>query len=330
MHLIVVLDPAEMAAWARAMGPQVLRWNAALAPLQPAWHEQLEEDTLNDAAERALARLVLGRPLRPEEDGRLPLTAWRRAEPGAWGCLTPAHGLVASDQITLVPPSELALGTQESHALYEAVQPLFVSEGVELQWHSALQWHVRHDSLRGLPCAGIGRVSGGSVQRWQGRTPLAAARLMRRLQNEAQMVLHEHPVNRDRQGRGLLPVNTLWLSACGAAGDLEAEPPLSDLPFLLGQTTVGALGCAPLPPNGAPDLNEALDGWLRCLPGPAAQTAMGLPHLVLCSASRAQSFTPRPPASSAWERWRRQIFGSARPLTLRDGLLLLQDEKAAA
>ena len=334
MHLIVVLDPAEMAAWASGRNPQVDLWNAALSSLQPSWCEPIEEDALHDASEHALARLVLGRSLRADEDGQLPLTGWRRSQPEPWGCLTPAHGLVGSDRITLVPPSELALDAQESRSLFEAVLPLFLSEGVELQWHSALQWHARHDSLRRLPCASVGRVSGDSVQRWQGRTPLAAARLMRRLQNEAQMVLHGHPVNHDRHERGLLPVNTLWLSACGQPGDLTAEPPLTDVSERLGQTVVCSFGSMPLPPDGTRDLHAALETWLRSLPEAAAHSAAA-PHLVLCSASRAQAFVPAPPATSGWARWRRRLLGDGRlgggrPLTLQGCLQLLQNEETVA
>jgi hypothetical protein len=42
------------------------------------------------------------------------------------------------------------------------------------------------------------------------------ARAFRKLQNEVQMLWHEHPINEARQARGLQPVNSCWL--WGGAG----------------------------------------------------------------------------------------------------------------
>ena len=41
--------------------------------------------------------------------------------------------------------------------------------------------------------------------------------------NEIQMVLHEHPVNEAREGRGEPPVNSVWLWGAGPMpGDVDA------------------------------------------------------------------------------------------------------------
>jgi hypothetical protein len=42
-------------------------------------------------------------------------------------------------------------------------------------------------------------------------------RLLRRLQNEVQMLLHSHSINLERERRGLLAVNSFWLSGTGPA-----------------------------------------------------------------------------------------------------------------
>ena len=253
MHLIVLTEAAQaepLAAAAPGHDPTGLlqRWAPLWGRLAPSWQLVDEPDALNTMAERALAGLVLKQPWPPELDGRIPVAAWRARQralsngttdssktkttnhgtsastaPQAPSArLTPFHGLVGSDRITLVPPSELRLSNEESLALHASVKELFASEGVALEWHSALEWTVQHESLRGLACASLARAVGDSVQRWQGRTPLAAARLMRRLQNEAQMVLHEHPVNQARAGRGELTVNSLWLDHAGAADEAGA------------------------------------------------------------------------------------------------------------
>jgi hypothetical protein len=69
-------------------------------------------------------------------------------------------------------------------------------------------------------------VIGRNVDRWLGTDK--AVRRVRRLQGEAQMLLHTHPLNEDRAERGLLPVNSFWLSGCGLPQAGEAPEPTVD------------------------------------------------------------------------------------------------------
>ncbi len=52
----------------------------------------------------------------------------------------------------------------------------------------------------------------------------------RRLQSEIEMVLHEHPINLERQARGQQPVNALWIWG----GGLAAVSKFESLPILVG------------------------------------------------------------------------------------------------
>jgi hypothetical protein len=67
-------------------------------------------------------------------------------------------------------------------------------------------------------------VIGRNVDRWLG----SGARLIRRLQNEAQMLLHEHPLNAERERRGLLAVNSFWLSGAGLPQPVSGTAPRVD------------------------------------------------------------------------------------------------------
>ena len=128
------------------------------------------------------------------------------------------------------------------------------------------------EGIRDWACAGLALAEGESVQRWQGRTPLAAARLLRRLQNEAQMVLHEHAVNLARAQRGALTVNSLWLDHAGAAGALADEP--------VGGALDQALACMQV--RTLAEANPALQAWVdAALPVPAPEE----PTLVPVSAT---------------------------------------------
>ena len=58
---------------------------------------------------------------------------------------------------------------------------------------------------------------GRNVDRWLGETRSPIGRRIRRLQSEAQLVFHAHPVNEAREARGEPVVNSFWLSGCGRA-----------------------------------------------------------------------------------------------------------------
>jgi hypothetical protein len=190
-----------------------------LEGLLPLLSETVRDDadgsTLTPPHERAFARVVglTG------ADGLLPWAAYMAQRDGietldlAWGLLSPLHGDVSADGLTFGDPESLMLGASESHALFDALRPLFADEGVALVWGAPLRWYIAHESLAGLAAASIDRVIGVGLQ--EIAPPLAGARLLRRLLSEAQMVLYEHPVNADREQRGRLPVNALWLSGCG-------------------------------------------------------------------------------------------------------------------
>lgn len=162
-------------------------------------------------------------------DGRWPWAALHAQadglDPGTapWGLLTPVHWHVGREHITLADPAALALSADESRALFDAVMPLFDDDQGALTWAAPLRWYLAHERLAELPCASIDRVIGRNVDLWlrsdpqASGEPLTRMRWVRRLQNEVQMLLHQHPVNEAREARGDLPVNSFWLSGCGRA-----------------------------------------------------------------------------------------------------------------
>jgi hypothetical protein len=153
------------------------------------------------------------------DDAPLPWAARQAAVDGvdvgsaAWGLLTPVHWRVGTDAIHLADPRELALDEAASRALFDAVRPLFDSEGFRLAWGAPLRWYASHPDLAALNTASLDRVVGRNVDRWLPAQP--QARLVRRLQNEVQMLLYTHPVNALREAAGKLAVNSVWLSGCG-------------------------------------------------------------------------------------------------------------------
>lgn len=112
------------------------------------------------------------------------------------------------------------LGEAESRALFDTLAMLFPpAEGWTFDWLDAQRWLLQHEQLRELRVASLDRIGGRHLTPW-----LPAERWLRRLQNEAQMLLHEHPVNQARAARGLPLANSVWLYGGGAsAGALPAD-----------------------------------------------------------------------------------------------------------
>ena len=308
MHLIVpfagVMSEAGRAATrelalphlARALSRMDLQWLATPAGADP----QAPELSLTPPHEHVRA-LVLGLPVK---DGCVPWAALEAARQGlevagrAWGRLTPAHWQLGTEQLTMLDPQLLDLDVQSSAVLLEAVRTLFESEGFELHAAGPRHWLVAHPSLADLPCASLDRVIGRNVDLWLAADP--RARLLRRLQNEVQMLLYTHPLNEEREARGALPVNSFWLDGCGMApAALLKEAPALMSTFILDERL------------RTPALNEDGFAWSRAFAqldeGPIAQAlhlaGSGQPvQLSLCGERQACTLTARP--LTRWQRLR--------------------------
>jgi len=149
----------------------------------------------------------------PREDWPVaPLTAavdGLPAESGWWLRADPVHLQLLRNHTRLLAAPALTLDAQETAALAAALNAHFSGEGLELLTPHPLRWYFRQDETIGLaapmPSALAGRplppnaLSGPRSSHWH------------RVLTEAQMILHEHPVNQAREARGLPPINSLLL-----------------------------------------------------------------------------------------------------------------------
>jgi hypothetical protein len=294
MHLLVPFASALSEAAVHTLRDlQLPRLQKLLTLLAPAARCGDDEYTLTPPHERALAE-ALG--LRGE-DGRLPWGARQARLDGiavddrAWALMTPVHWAVGSEQVTLVDPATLALTEAESREHLEAIRHLFESEGFTLAYGAPTRWYAAHDSLAALPTASLDRVIGRNVDLWLAAR--AESRLVRRLQNEVQMLLYQHPAHDARVARGELPLNSFWLSGCGREQpDAPAsEPPVVDerlrTPLLAGDWAAWAEAWAALDAERiAPLLAKAQRGEAVAL--------------TLCGERYAQRFEPAP--RTLWQR----------------------------
>lgn len=131
----------------------------------------------------------------------------------AWAIVTPVHWRVTLDRVGLVDAARLGLDDAESRALAAALTESFDAAGVTLRHGHADRWYAAHPSFDGLITTSIERMTAFGVEERQPRGE--PARVWMRLQNECQMVLHDHPLNTAREARGALAINSLWLHGTG-------------------------------------------------------------------------------------------------------------------
>nr|WP_297354716.1 hypothetical protein [uncultured Caldimonas sp.] len=308
MHLLIPHASALSEACTHTLKDlQLPHLSQLLARLAPTERSEADEFSLSPPHERALARAIgMAGP-----DGGLPWAAYLAAQDGvetadlSWGLLTPMHWHVGTDHVSMLDPAALALSEAESRELIEVVRPLFESEGWALVYGAPTRWYGAHESLTDLPTASPDRVIGRNVDLWMPDHP--QARLVRRLQNEVQMLLYTHPSTDRRIEQGQLPVNTFWLSGCGPRQPTVMPPDLQ----------VDDRLRAPLLGE---DWAAWADAWRALDAGPVravlAAHQQGEPvQITLCGERSAQRFEP---VARGWMERLRNRFqpASAAPLLL--------------
>ena len=204
-----------------------------LHKLPLAHTDAADETTLSPPHERALAAAYgISMPNSATTawpDGQTPWGAWHAAQAGhamasadAWAVITPCHWTVQTSHITMTHPRALHLLEEESRALLAAMQPYFAEDGIALVYDTPTRWLAQGAVFAGLATASPYRVVGGHVDDWLPKA--AAAKLLRRLQNEMQMLLYTHPLTDARAARGLAAVNSFWVSGTGALPTGSAHP----------------------------------------------------------------------------------------------------------
>jgi hypothetical protein len=167
------------------------------------------------------ARTTLLRELFHFAGDRVPAAALRHlchgddAATGAWLCADPAWVRSEPTGARLMAWPLADVSTAEAQALATALRPLFGDAGAPLSIDTASAWclHLLHDAPRAefrAPADALG------VDLMECLPEGDAGRAWRRLFNEAQVVLHAHPVNATRVAAGKRPVNALWFWGAGA------------------------------------------------------------------------------------------------------------------
>jgi len=130
-------------------------------------------------------------------------------EPGddVWARADPVHLRLMRDRLVLVPPAALRITRAEGEALVAALNEHF-GDRLTVQVVDEERWVARLPAAMEVAAQAPLLLAGCDVA---GALPANTASPAHQLLNEAQMVLHAHPVNEARETRGEPPVNSIWL-----------------------------------------------------------------------------------------------------------------------
>jgi hypothetical protein len=164
------------------------------------------------------------------------------------------HIHIARDHLVLTDPRQLAIRDHEARPLFDIAASLFAETGRPLLYGDAATWFVRADDWAELQTSTPDAAGGHNIDIWMPKG--AGERDWRKVQNEVQMHWFDHPVNMEREARGMKPINSLWIWG-GAPATFEPAPGHhTDVFNLTGPTA--AFGQFALRQSGAGNASELL------------------------------------------------------------------------
>ena len=125
-----------------------------------------------------------------------------------WMFAEPAHFQADRDTINLFPSSHLDITTGEAAQLIDALNANFEDRGLTFSRGGSGHWYVCCDAQELPQTTSIRAAQRGAVFE---KLPKSNGKLLwKAIQNEAQMLLHSHAVNEQREAIGKLTINGLW------------------------------------------------------------------------------------------------------------------------
>lgn len=171
------------------------------------------------------------------------------ARDGCWFHADPVHLRADRDRLLLFAGPGLGLRPDESAALVAAFNGHFAADGLHLVAPRPGTWFLRVAAVPQLRTQPLHVVAGRPLDALMPAGP--DARVWNRWQNEAQMLFHQHPVNRARECRGRPLVSGFWTWGGGLLPRVSGGPGLTVADHPLARGLACAAG------GGA----RALDDW---------------------------------------------------------------------
>ena len=209
----------------------------------PASDERVSRDFVHPAGAGGSAVGDAPRPLRADwpvaavtalVDCEAPFGVGRA---GPWLRADPVHLRPDVADLVLFDAVDVGISSEEARALAETVNEALRPGGPSIDAAHPHRWYVALDTPARMATTPLSLARGARVSAAMPRGPDAPR--WRRWMNEAQMALHECPVNLERERRGAAPINSVWPwgggslpAAPGAStpGEDESFPPATGAP----------------------------------------------------------------------------------------------------
>jgi hypothetical protein len=148
---------------------------------------------------------------------------WSDAADAVWINADPAFVIADAVTVRMLACGNLGLTHEESIELAKPLKLLFGDAGFPLEVSPAGRWQLRCPKASRFPVfSPPSTVLGDDMAR---HLPSGDnERQWRHLLNEAQVILHNHPLNASRAQRGLSPANSVWFWGEGALPDFVRTP----------------------------------------------------------------------------------------------------------
>jgi len=152
-------------------------------------------------------------------------------------CLQPVHFHATRDHLILIQQDQMHLTREESSQLLHAALPYIEADFQCPILHEGIDdWFIQAGPFAGLETHSIEQAHGRNIDWWMPRDGKedGVAKRWRKLQNEIQMLWHQDPVNEKRIEKGLLPINSLWISGIGSLADVKTPMLFNSIQTLYG------------------------------------------------------------------------------------------------
>ena len=138
---------------------------------------------------------------------------------GIWMLAEPVHLHTEKTAITLFHDAAFNLSQRDVLALAGELQTIFAARDYVLEVPNVQRWYLKLDKQPAIKTTPIHEVAGQNIQRYliTGTDKMCWDKLT----NEIQMSLHNNTLNRQREQRGDLTINSLWF---WGAGELPEAP----------------------------------------------------------------------------------------------------------
>ncbi len=247
----------------------------------------------------------------------------------AWLCADPVHLRFSRDTLVVGGAAELGLAQAEADQLATELNAQLGAFGELIAPHPQ-RWYLRLKRPAQLATHALSTVTGRTIEPFlpQGDD----AREWRRFINEAQVLLHNHPVNATREAEGRPTANSLWLWGAGALPPGAVAPAAhvhAGHALALGLAKLAGVTASPVPAQpedavpqsltlleGLGEAAQSLDAqaWRAGLadmearwfaPLLAALQARRISGIRLTALGDEATFDVTMGANDMWKRWRR-------------------------